>query len=146
MIPVQYLLRFSFPLYPCSVDDGFPVVKFHFEESLILTVYPHDYLFQISDRVWCFGWQTTAMQSKDGKDVTLLGDLVLSNKFVLYDIENQVIGWTEYNCSSSIKIKDENSGSVYSVGAHNLSSAPCLTSGTFVPILLLLFAVFHRFT
>lgn len=25
-------------------------------------------------------------------------DLVLSNKLVIYDIENQTIGWTEYNC------------------------------------------------
>jgi hypothetical protein len=25
-------------------------------------------------------------------------DLVLSNKLVFYDLENQVIGWTEYNC------------------------------------------------
>lgn len=25
-------------------------------------------------------------------------DLVLSNKLVLYDLENQLIGWTEYNC------------------------------------------------
>ncbi|KAJ6697065.1 hypothetical protein OIU85_003429 [Salix viminalis] len=60
------------------------------------------------------------MQSKDGRDMTLLGDLVLSNKLVLYDIENQAIGWTEYNCSSSIKVKDDKSGSVYSVGAENL--------------------------
>jgi hypothetical protein len=25
-------------------------------------------------------------------------DLVLSNKLVVYDLENQVIGWTDYNC------------------------------------------------
>lgn len=25
-------------------------------------------------------------------------DLVLSNKLVVYDLETQVIGWTEYNC------------------------------------------------
>lgn len=31
----------------CSVDDGFPDIKFHFENSLSLTVYPHEYLFQI---------------------------------------------------------------------------------------------------
>lgn len=31
----------------CSIDDGFPVVKFHFEDSLTLTVYPHDYLFEV---------------------------------------------------------------------------------------------------
>lgn len=28
----------------------------------------------------------------------VFADLVLSNKLVLYDLENQAIGWTEYNC------------------------------------------------
>lgn len=27
-----------------------------------------------------------------------MADLVLSNKLVLYDLEAQTIGWTEYNC------------------------------------------------
>lgn len=31
----------------CSVDDGFPIVSFHFDKSLTLTVYPHEYLFQL---------------------------------------------------------------------------------------------------
>jgi hypothetical protein len=30
-------------------------------------------------------------------------DLVLSNKLVFYDLENQVIGWTEYNCECRLK-------------------------------------------
>ncbi|XP_050208297.1 aspartic proteinase 36-like [Mercurialis annua] len=129
-----------------NVDEGFPVVKFYFEESLSLTVNPHEYLFQIRDDVWCFGWQNSGVQSKDGKDMTLLGDLVLSNKLVLYDLENQAIGWTEYNCSSSIKVRDDTSGSVYSVGAHNLSSASKLISGKITPILLLVFVLFYRFS
>ncbi|KAJ6697064.1 hypothetical protein OIU85_003428 [Salix viminalis] len=132
--------------YSGNVDDGFPVIKFHFQDSLTLTVYPHDYLFQISEDIWCFGWQNGGMQSKDGRDMTLLGDLVLSNKLVLYDIENQAIGWTEYNCSSSIKVKDDKSGSVYSVGAENLSSASHLLSGRIATLLSLLFAMLHRLT
>ena len=32
----------------------------------------------------------------------LLADLVLSNKLVLYDLENQTIGWTEYNCEYEV--------------------------------------------
>lgn len=132
--------------YSGNVDDGFPDIKFHFRDSLTLTVFPHDYLFQISEDIWCFGWQNGGMQSKDGRDMTLLGDLVLSNKLVLYDIENQAIGWTEYNCSSSIKVKDDKSGSVYSVGAENISSASPVLSGRIVTFLLLLFAMLHRFT
>lgn len=33
-----------------------------------------------------------------GKLLVVLADLVLSNKLVLYDLEKQAIGWTEYNC------------------------------------------------
>ncbi|MCL7029559.1 hypothetical protein MKW94_019088 [Papaver nudicaule] len=109
--------------YIGSVDDGFPLVKFHFEDSLTLTVYPHDYLFAYHEDMWCVGWQNSGMQSKDGKDTILLGDLALSDKLVVYDLENQVIGWTEYNCSSSIKMKDEQTGKIFDVASHDISSA-----------------------
>ncbi|XVF41477.1 hypothetical protein PTKIN_Ptkin01aG0282800 [Pterospermum kingtungense] len=128
-----------------NIDDGFPVVKFHFQDSLVLTVYPHDYLFQIREDAWCFGWQNSGMQSKDGRDMILLGDLVLSNKLVVYDIENQTIGWTDYNCSSSIKVKNENSGNVYSVGANDIGSASNLTIGGILTLFSILFALLHRF-
>lgn len=105
-----------------SVDEGFPAVTFFFENSLTLTVYPHDYLFAVEDSL-CFGWQNYGMDSLSTMDTILLGDLVLSNKLVLYDLENQTIGWTEYNCSSSIKLRDEITGSVHLVGPHSISSA-----------------------
>ncbi|CAA0841105.1 Eukaryotic aspartyl protease family protein [Striga hermonthica] len=92
--------------YRGNVDDGFPVVKFHFEGSLILTVYPNEYLFEISDNEYCIGWQNSATQTKDGQDMTLLGDIVLSDKLVYYDLENQTIGWAQYNCESTpIKLR-----------------------------------------
>ncbi|KAJ0988977.1 hypothetical protein J5N97_007333 [Dioscorea zingiberensis] len=120
-----------------SVDDGFPDVTFHFENSLLLTVYPHDYLFENQDGTWCVGWQNSGVQSRDGRDIALLGDLVLSNKLVIYDLEKQVIGWTEYNCSSSIKVQDDKSGAVYSVDSHNISSSSRLDNGLFTMLLLL---------
>ncbi|KAI3971912.1 hypothetical protein MKW92_006597 [Papaver armeniacum] len=82
--------------YIGSVDDGFPLIKFHFEDSLTLTVYPHDYLF-------------------------LYQYLALSDKLVVYDLENQTIGWIEYNCD--IKMKDEQTGRIYDVASHDISSA-----------------------
>ncbi|TVU02779.1 hypothetical protein EJB05_51708 [Eragrostis curvula] len=106
-----------------SVDDGFPTVTFSFEGDLTLNVYPHEYLFQYGRDVYCVGFLNGGLQTKDGKDMVLLGDLVLSNKLVVYDLENQVIGWTDYNCSSSIKIKDDKTGATYTVDAHNISSA-----------------------
>ncbi|KAK6914389.1 Xylanase inhibitor, C-terminal [Dillenia turbinata] len=83
--------------YSESLDDGFPNITFVFENSVTLKVYPHEYLFPFDD-LWCIGWQNSALQSQERKDLTLLGDLALSNKLVVYDLENQVIGWTEYNC------------------------------------------------
>ncbi|KAK8488311.1 hypothetical protein V6N11_068439 [Hibiscus sabdariffa] len=100
--------------YTKSLDDAFPNVTFHFEKSVILKVHPHDYLFPYNG-LWCIGWQNSGLQSRDQKNMTLLGDLVLSNKLVLYDLENQVIGWTEYNCSSSIQVLDERTGTVHLV-------------------------------
>uniref|UniRef100_A0ACD5UWX2 Uncharacterized protein n=1 Tax=Avena sativa TaxID=4498 RepID=A0ACD5UWX2_AVESA len=117
---IQDFLCFN---YHESVDDGFPKIVFHFEGDLGLNVYPHDYFFQNGDDLYCFGLQDGGLQSKDGKDMVLLGDLVLSNKVVVYDLENHVIGWTDYNCSSTIKVKDDKTGSAYAVNAHNISSA-----------------------
>jgi len=72
--------------------------------------------------MYCVGFQNGGSQSKDGKDIVLMGDLVLSNKLVVYDLENQVIGWTDYNCSSSIKVKDDKTGATYTVNSHDISS------------------------
>ncbi|XP_057960941.1 aspartic proteinase 36 [Malania oleifera] len=138
-----YEQQFSCFTYTGNVDDGFPVVTFRFEDSLSLMVYPREYLFQIREDAWCIGWQNGGMQSKDGKDIILLGDLVLSNRLVVYDLVNQTIGWTEYNCSTSVKVKDEQSGAVYLVGSHNLSSACCLNTRTIFIFFLLFFAVWH---
>ncbi|CAN4120954.1 unnamed protein product [Withania somnifera] len=113
--------------YSGSVDDGFPQVNFHFENSLSLRVRPHEYLFPFED-LFCIGWQNSGSLSRDKWNLTVFGDLVLSNKLVLYDLEKQAIGWTEYNCSSSIGLKDEITGSVHLVGAHSLSGASSLTS------------------
>ncbi|GAB2287141.1 hypothetical protein Dimus_021527 [Dionaea muscipula] len=131
--------------YSGDVDDGFPRVDFHFANSLTLAVYPHEYLFEIREEVWCFGWQNSGLQSKDGRDVTLLGDLVLSNKLVFYDLENQAVGWTEYNCSSTIKVKD-GSGSVYTVDAQVIAAGSSLileTSLTFALLLVTSLLIIH---
>ncbi|XP_061342572.1 aspartic proteinase 36-like [Gastrolobium bilobum] len=142
-----YLVEQQFTCFQFTgkVDDGFPVVKLHFEESLSLSVYPHDYLFEYKDGIWCIGWQKSVAQTKNGKDMTLLGDLVLSNKLVVYDLENMAIGWTDYNCSSSIKVKDETTGIVHTVGAHNISSASTFLIGRILTFSLLLTGILNSF-
>ncbi|KAL6527065.1 hypothetical protein OROGR_016155 [Orobanche gracilis] len=122
--------------YSGNVDDGFPVINFRFKDSLSLPVDPHDYLFEVRDGEYCIGWQNSGMQTKDGQELTLLGDIALSDKLVLYDMENQTIGWTQFNCSSSIKVKDESTGNAYSVVAHNLSSASSLTRANVISFLV----------
>ncbi|KAK4487925.1 hypothetical protein RD792_003663 [Penstemon davidsonii] len=119
--------------YSGNVDDGFPVVNFHFEDSLPLPVYPHDYLFEVGDREYCIGWQSSGMQTRDGKEMTLLGD-----KLILFDLGNMTIGWTQYNCSSSIKLRDEGTGHAYDVGASNLSSAFGLSKVNVISFLFLI--------
>ncbi|KAH1238638.1 Aspartic proteinase-like protein 2 [Glycine max] len=117
--------------YSESVDDGFPAVTFFFENGLSL-----------KGDFWCIGWQNSGTQSRDSKNMTLLGDLVLSNKLVFYDLENQAIGWAEYNCSSSIKVRDERTGTVHLVGSHYISFA-CVFNINWVVILSLL-ALLHK--
>lgn len=63
-----------------NVDDTFPAVTFRFEDSLSLTVYPHEYLFEDDDNDWCVGWQNGGVQTNNGKALNLLGDMVLGNK------------------------------------------------------------------
>ncbi|XP_078432490.1 aspartic proteinase 36-like [Wolffia australiana] len=137
-LDVRTLQDFLCFIYTASVDDGFPVVTLHFENSLSLRVYPHDYLFENRGNIWCVGWQSSGVQSRDGKDTTILGDLVLSNKLVFYDLENQEIGWTEYNCSSSIKVRDRSSGVVYSIKGQNISSACRFTMGRLFLFLIII--------
>ncbi|KAL8234206.1 hypothetical protein R6Q59_020306 [Mikania micrantha] len=122
--------QFTCYKYSGNVDDGFPVVKFHFEDSLTLKVYPHQYFFEYQDGDWCVGFQDSDLQSQGGKEITLLGDLVLTDKLVTYDLEKKTIGWIDYNCSSSIKVKDEESGKEYLVGAHNISPASVTSTAT----------------
>ncbi|KAJ4955108.1 hypothetical protein NE237_011891 [Protea cynaroides] len=137
--------QFSCFQYTDSVDDGFPIVTFNFENSLALVVYPHDYLFQLQGDVWCVGWQDSGNQSREARDLNLLGDLVLSNKLVVYDLENLTIGWTEYNCSSSISMQNGQSGGTFQVGSHDISSAWSLGTESFFKLLLLM-VMFHNLT
>nr|XP_009782904.1 PREDICTED: aspartic proteinase-like protein 2 isoform X2 [Nicotiana sylvestris] len=103
-----------------SVDDGFPQVTFHFENSLSLRVRPHEYLFPYED-LFCIGWQNSGTQSRDKWNLTLFGG------------------------SSSIELKDEITGSVRLVGAHSLSSGSSLTAQMALTIFLLLVALLHNY-
>ena len=42
----------------------------------LFTPPPFFFFFLWQDNVWCFGWQNGGDQTKDGKDITLLGGAV----------------------------------------------------------------------
>ena len=85
--------------------------------------------FVLQNDFYCVGFLNGGLQTKDGENMVLLGgmikllcnidlfipsflqnfmdsiaDLVLSNKLVVYNLENQVIGWTDYNCKWGINL------------------------------------------
>ncbi|RZC63382.1 hypothetical protein C5167_025143 [Papaver somniferum] len=105
-----------------SIDDSFPTVILGFENSLELNVYPHHYLIPNKFEGYCFGWLDSQILKSD---LIILGDLVLEGKLVLYDVENQNLGLSDYDCSSTIGLKDDMSGVVNQVaGSNSLSSSP----------------------
>lgn len=91
-------------LHEGSLDDAFPTVTFTFENGAAMLVRPHDYILQLqisTDSNFCIGFQRSMHSIADQ---AILGDLVLKNKLVVYDLEKQQIGWVDYNCSSNVTV------------------------------------------
>ncbi|KAK9141116.1 hypothetical protein Scep_010797 [Stephania cephalantha] len=131
----QYL---CFQYTGSNVDNDFPAVTFQFENSLTLVVPPQDYLFEVQEYGRCIGWQNSNTLSKGTNDMIILGDLVISNKLVVYDLENQTLGWADYNCSSSIMLRDDKSGSLFQVAAEDISSDATLFTGRAATLALII--------
>ncbi|XP_021843746.1 aspartic proteinase 36 isoform X1 [Spinacia oleracea] len=91
-------------LITSSVDDVFPQVNLNFAGGASMVLKPRDYLLeqnsiQAGAAVWCMGFQ-----KMDGQGLTILGDLVLKDKVIVYDLANQRIGWVNYDCSQSVNV------------------------------------------
>ncbi|KAG6570834.1 Aspartic proteinase-like protein 2, partial [Cucurbita argyrosperma subsp. sororia] len=85
-----------------SISDIFPQASFNFAGGASLLLRPQDYLIQqfIGDNVvWCVGFQKI-----QGQGATILGDLVLKDKIFVYDLANQQIGWTNFNCAMAVNV------------------------------------------
>lgn len=76
------------------------MVSFNFEGTASMVVTPEEYLQfdSIEPALWCIGFQ----KAEDG--VNILGDLVLKDKIIIYDLARQRIGWANYDCSSSVNV------------------------------------------
>ncbi|KAE9608255.1 putative nepenthesin [Lupinus albus] len=89
-----------------SVMDIFPSISLNFANNASLVLRPQDYLILIpalEGEKWCLVIQKT-------QDITLLGDIVLKDKFFVYDLARQRIGWTNYNCSLPVNVSTPSSG------------------------------------
>ncbi|XP_074276036.1 aspartic proteinase 36-like isoform X1 [Silene latifolia] len=90
-------------LITSSVNDIFPQVSLNFAGGASMVLRPQDYLLEqnsiAGDAVWCMG-----IQKIDGQAITILGDLVLKDKAVVYDLANQQIGWVNYDCSRPVNV------------------------------------------
>lgn len=63
---------------------------------------PADYLahmgFLEGAAMWCVIFEENDL------GLTILGDLVLKDKIIVYDLARQRIGWAEYDCSSPVNV------------------------------------------
>ncbi|KAJ4754553.1 Eukaryotic aspartyl protease family protein [Rhynchospora pubera] len=86
-----------------SADSVFPSVTLTFMGGAVMLLKPEGYLLQQGNVdnaiIWCIGWQ-----KNQGQGISILGDLVLKDKIFVYDLANQRIGWSDYDCSSSVNV------------------------------------------
>ncbi|RZB85987.1 Aspartic proteinase-like protein 2 isoform B [Glycine soja] len=85
-------------LVSTSIGDIFPLVSLNFEGGASMVLKPEQYLmhngYLDGAEMWCVGFQ------KLQEGASILGDLVLKDKIVVYDIAQQRIGWANYDCWS----------------------------------------------
>ncbi|XP_055836250.1 aspartic proteinase 36-like isoform X1 [Solanum dulcamara] len=86
-----------------SVGDIFPMVSLNFAGGATMVLRGEDYLIQQNSiggaAVWCMGFQKIT-----GQGLTILGDLVLKDKIIVYDLAGQRIGWANYDCSQAVNV------------------------------------------
>lgn len=132
-----------------SIDDSFPSVTLNFMGNASMTLKPQDYLLQQGSSgnaiIWCIGWQKNSAQG-----TTILGDLVLKDKIVVYDLANQRIGWTNYDCSVSVNVstssgKNEylNTGEMSVNGSSHRSNYKLLSSIAGLVVYIFILAILY---
>ncbi|XP_071721323.1 aspartic proteinase 36-like [Rutidosis leptorrhynchoides] len=96
-------------LVTSSTPEMFPTVSLNFAGGASMVLRPEDYLLQQNSlggaAVWCIGFQKIR-----GQGITILGDLVLKDRIVVYDLGGQRIGWANYDCTSSVNVSTSSTG------------------------------------
>ncbi|XP_010521704.1 PREDICTED: aspartic proteinase-like protein 2 [Tarenaya hassleriana] len=91
-----------------SAVDVFPQVTLNFAGGALMVLKPGDYLQYVSNGVspvWCIGFL-----KMPGHRITILGDLVLKDRVVIYDLVHQRIGWADYDCSLGVNVSAARGG------------------------------------
>ncbi|XP_027366559.1 aspartic proteinase-like protein 2 isoform X1 [Abrus precatorius] len=120
-------------LVAISIGDMFPSVSLNFAGGASMVLKPEQYLMHYGyldgAAMWCIGFQ------KVQEGVTILGDLVLKDKIVVYDLAHQRIGWTNYDCSLSVNVSVTTSKDEYiNAGQLNVSSSDIRILSKFLPV------------
>ncbi|KAL3849609.1 hypothetical protein ACJIZ3_011491 [Penstemon smallii] len=130
-----------------SVSDIFPPVSLNFAGGASMILSPQDYLLQQNSvggaAVWCIG-----IQKISGQGITILGDLVLKDKIVVYDLGGQRIGWANYDCSLSVNVSTTTSNGkteFVNAGLVNNNSSPNYELYKLIPIAILAFLLHISF-
>ncbi|KFK43135.1 hypothetical protein AALP_AA1G084600 [Arabis alpina] len=109
----QYGRPISYESYQCydissGAVDIFPEVTLSFAGGASMVLKPRGYLQIFSNSgssIWCIGFQRMSHRR-----ITILGDLVLKDKVVVYDLVRQRIGWAEYDCSLEVNVSATRGG------------------------------------
>ncbi|XP_052187152.1 aspartic proteinase 36-like [Diospyros lotus] len=141
-------------LIKSSVSEIFPTVSLNFAGGASMILKPEDYLLQQNSdggtAVWCIGFQKI-----QGQGITILGDLVLKDKIIVYDLAGQRIGWANYDCSLSVNVstttgtgKSEfvNAGQMGNGSSSRITPDYKMLSSIVITALLLLISVFGSFS
>ncbi|XP_054812152.1 aspartic proteinase 36-like [Prosopis cineraria] len=88
-----------------SISEVFPNISLNFAGGASMVLKPKDYLvhhmtLNDGETGWCIGIQK--MQGSQG--FTILGDIVLKDRIIVYDLAGQRIGWADYDCSKSFNV------------------------------------------
>ncbi|CAN7096867.1 unnamed protein product [Brassica rapa subsp. narinosa] len=109
----QYGRAITYESYQCfditsGAVDVFPEVSLNFAGGASMVLTPRGYLQMFSSSgssIWCIGFQRMSHRR-----ITILGDLVLKDKVVVYDLVRQRIGWAEYDCSLEVNVSATRGG------------------------------------
>ncbi|KAG4383735.1 hypothetical protein GLYMA_13G148100v4 [Glycine max] len=120
-------------LVSTSIGDIFPSVSLNFEGGASMVLKPEQYLmhngYLDGAEMWCIGFQ------KFQEGASILGDLVLKDKIVVYDIAQQRIGWANYDCSLSVNVSVTTSKDEYiNAGQLHVSSSEIHILSKLLPV------------